>query len=112
MGFLNKFNRNTINPSRIYTIAETLQILKDSKYAEYTTEEVIDYKNGGEVGYKIIPREVEKQRTAVINERRKSQRNFENRMSDNGRYKGIGINSNSYNNYQEAKKYQQSEYCK
>jgi len=112
MGFFDKLNRKTINLNRIYTVKETLQILKDSKYDGYTTEEVIDYKNGGTVGYRIIPREVEKQRTTEINERRRSKREFESRMSNNGMYKGIEVIPNRYNNYQSAKKYQQSEYCK
>lgn len=103
MGF---FNKNKINPNKVYTIAEALQILNNSQYEEYTTKEVIDYKTGNIKGYNIIPQELATQCTASIKERKKIKNEFEVRMSNNGEHKGITINPNNYNNYQSAKSYQ------
>lgn len=108
MGF---FNRNKINPNKIYTREEALRILSDSENQGYTTIETVDYRNGNDIGYKIVTQAVADQYIAEINRKKKEKNQLRNELRNNGAYENIKVPRN-YNYYQPSRNYQQSEFSR
>ena len=97
MGFFNFFGEKPV-PNKLYTLEQAMKFME--KYGDMYDFPATE--KDDEIGFMAVPKE---QSVNHVSSLKIKQEDFRNRMSGNGKLKGINSTSNPSKRYEEGRKY-------